>query len=79
MVPGFGRGEYGSGTDKGAVLAFQLTTKNEGIHPGLGSAHGLAHAVKIAGELPKDHIMIINMSGRGDKDIDAVTQHLREN
>ncbi|MFP6760896.1 MAG: tryptophan synthase subunit beta, partial [Rhodospirillales bacterium] len=74
-----GRVEYVSVTDKEAVSAFQLTTKTEGIIPALESAHAVAHAVKIAGELPKDHIMIINMSGRGDKDIDAVVQHLREN
>ena len=74
-----GRVEYVSVTDKEAVSAFQLTTKTEGIIPALESAHAVAHAVKIAGELPKDHIMIINMSGRGDKDIDAVAQHLRKN
>ena len=73
-----GRVEYVSVTDKEAVSAFQLTTKTEGIIPALESAHAVAHAVKIAGELPKDHIMIINMSGRGDKDIDAVAQHLGE-
>ena len=73
-----GRVEYVSVTDKEAVSAFQLTTKTEGIIPALESAHAVAHAVKIAGELPKDHIMIINMSGRGDKDIDAVAQHLRK-
>jgi tryptophan synthase beta chain len=74
-----GRVEYVSVTDKEAVSAFQLTTKTEGIIPALESAHAVAHAVKIAGELPKDHIMIINMSGRGDKDIDAVAQRLGEN
>ena len=73
-----GRVEYVSVTDKEAVSAFQLTTKTEGIIPALESAHAVAHAVKIAGELPKDQIMIINMSGRGDKDIDAVAQHLGE-
>ena len=73
-----GRVEYVSVTDKEAVSAFQLTTKTEGIIPALESAHAVAHAVKIAGGLPKDHIMIINMSGRGDKDIDAVAQHLGE-
>ena len=74
-----GRVEYVSVTDKDAVLAFQLTTKTEGIIPALESAHAVAHAVKIAGELPKDHIMIINMSGRGDKDIDAVAKYLGKN
>ena len=73
-----GRVEYVSVTDKEAVSAFQLTTKTEGIIPALESAHAVAHGVKIAGELPKDHIMIINMSGRGDKDIDAVAQYLGE-
>jgi len=73
-----GRVEYVSVTDKDAVSAFQLTTKTEGIIPALESAHAVAHVVKIAGELPKEHIMIINMSGRGDKDIDAVAQHLRK-
>ena len=74
-----GRVEYVSVTDKEAVSAFQLTTKTEGIIPALESAHAVAHAVKIAGELPKDHIMIINMRGRGDKDIDAVAQYLGKN
>ncbi|HIA83015.1 MAG TPA: tryptophan synthase subunit beta [Rhodospirillales bacterium] len=74
-----GRVEYVSVTDKDAVSAFQLTTKTEGIIPALESAHAVAHVVKIAGELPKEHIMIINMSGRGDKDIDAVAQHLGKN
>ncbi len=74
-----GRVEYVSVTDKEAVSAFQLTTKTEGIIPALESAHAVAHVVKIAGELPKEHIMIINMSGRGDKDIDAVAQHLGKN
>ena len=74
-----GRVEYMSVTDKEAVSAFKLTTKTEGIIPALESAHAVAHAVKIAGELPKDHIMILNMSGRGDKDIDAVTQYLGKN
>ncbi len=74
-----GRVEYVSVTDKDAVSAFQLTTKTEGIIPALESAHAVAHVVKIAGELPKEHILIINMSGRGDKDIDAVAQHLGKN
>ena len=56
-----GRVEYVSVTDKEAVSAFQLTTKTEGIIPALESAHAVAHVVKIAGELPKEHILIINM------------------
>ena len=70
--------EYVSATDKEAVAAFQLTTKIEGIIPALEPAHAVAHAAKIAGDLPSDHIMIINMSGRGDKDMDAVVQYLEK-
>jgi len=67
-----GRVEYVSITDTEAVDAFQLCTRTEGIIPALESAHAIAHAVKIAGTLPTDHIMAVNMSGRGDKDLDSV-------
>jgi len=67
-----GRVEYVSITDTEAVDAFQLCTRTEGIIPALESAHAIAHAVKIAGTLPTDHVMAVNMSGRGDKDLDSV-------
>ncbi len=71
-----GRAEYVSATDDEAVEAFQMTTRLEGIIPALESAHAVAHAMRIAGDLPKDHLMVINMSGRGDKDIDSVQRYL---
>jgi tryptophan synthase beta chain len=71
-----GRVEYVSITDKEALEAFQLCTRLEGIIPALEPAHALAHVAKIAGGLPSDHIIVMNMCGRGDKDIFAVAKHL---
>ena len=71
-----GRAEYVSITDDEAVKAFQLTTRLEGIIPALESAHAVAHTIKIAGDLPADHLIVLNMSGRGDKDLDSVAQYL---
>ena len=70
------RAEYVSITDDEAVKAFQLTTRLEGIIPALESAHAVAHTIKIAGDLPADHLIVLNMSGRGDKDLDSVAQYL---
>jgi tryptophan synthase beta chain len=71
-----GRVKYVSATDKEALDAFQLCTRSEGIIPALESAHALAHVAQIAGRLPKDHIIVMNMSGRGDKDIFTVAKAL---
>ena len=71
-----GRVEYVSVTDTEALDAFQLCTKMEGIIPALEPSHALAHVAKIAPELPRDHIMVMNMCGRGDKDIFTVAKHL---
>jgi tryptophan synthase beta chain len=71
-----GRVEYVSVTDQEALDAFQLTTRLEGIIPALESSHAVAHVAKIAGDLPRDHIMVINLSGRGDKDIFTVAKAL---
>ena len=73
-----GRAEYVSITDSEAVEAFQLTTRLEGIIPALEPAHAVAHAMKIAGDLPAEHLMVINMSGRGDKDMDSVAKYVDE-
>ena len=67
-----GRVEYVSATDKEALEAFQLCSKLEGIIPALESAHALAHVMRVAPKLPKDHIMVVCLSGRGDKDIYTV-------
>ena len=71
-----GRVEYVSVTDDEALDAFQLCSRLEGIIPALEPAHALAHVVKIAPELPADHILVMNMCGRGDKDIFAVAEKL---
>jgi tryptophan synthase beta chain len=69
-----GRVEYVSATDDEALDAFRLTTRLEGIIPALESAHAVAYAKKIAAGLGPDHVMVICLSGRGDKDIDAVAK-----
>jgi tryptophan synthase beta chain len=71
-----GRDEYVPITDAEAMAAFQETTRLEGIIPALESAHAVAHAMKMAPTLPKDHLMVINMSGRGDKDVNTVAREL---
>ncbi|MBT3556243.1 MAG: tryptophan synthase subunit beta [Rhodospirillales bacterium] len=71
-----GRVNYVSVTDKEALDAFQLCSRLEGIIPALEPAHALAHVAKIAPDLPKDHLIIMNLCGRGDKDVFAVAEHL---
>ena len=71
-----GRAKYVSITDAEALEAFQLCCKLEGIIPALEPSHALAHVRKIAPTLPKDHIIVMNMCGRGDKDIFTVAKHL---
>ena len=70
------RVEYVSATDTDALDAFQLCSKLEGIIPALEPAHALAHVLRIAPALPSDHIMIMNMCGRGDKDVFSVADAL---
>ena len=71
-----GRVEYVSATDAEALEAFQLCSKLEGIIPALEPAHALAHVSRIAPALPRDHIILMNMCGRGDKDIFTVASEL---
>ncbi len=71
-----GRAEYVSITDKEALEAFQLCCSLEGIIPALEPSHALAHVAKIAGDLPEDHLICMNMCGRGDKDIFTVAKAL---
>ena len=71
-----GRVTYLSTTDTEALEAFQLLSKLEGIIPALEPAHAIARAVEIAAKKPKDHLMIVNLCGRGDKDIFSVAEHL---
>ena len=71
-----GRAEYVSITDKEALEAFQLSCSTEGIIPALEPSHALGHVMKIAPDLSRDHIIVMNMCGRGDKDIFTVAKHL---
>ena len=71
-----GRAEYVSITDEEALEAFQLCASLEGILPALEPAHALAHVMKIAPKLPPEHIIVMNMCGRGDKDIYTVAEAL---
>jgi tryptophan synthase beta chain len=71
-----GRASYVAITDKEALEAFQLCTRLEGIIPALEPAHALAFVTKLAPTLPKDNLLVMNMCGRGDKDIFAVADHL---
>ncbi len=69
-----GRVEYVSITDAEALEAFQLLARLEGILPALESAHAVAHVAKLAPKLGKDQIVVINLSGRGDKDCQEVAR-----
>ena len=71
-----GRVEYVSVSDSEALDAFQLLSKLEGIIPALESAHAVAHAMKVAREMKRDQIIIVNLSGRGDKDVNSVREVL---
>lgn len=71
-----GRVEYAAATDDEALAAFGLCAKLEGIIPALEPSHALAHVIKIAPDLPANHVIIMNMCGRGDKDVFAVAEHL---
>lgn len=71
-----GRVTYLSATDKEALEGFQLCCKLEGIIPALEPAHALAKVIELAPKLPKDHVMVMNLCGRGDKDIFNVAEHL---
>lgn len=71
-----GRAEYVSVTDNEAVDAFEQLSKIEGIIPALESAHAVAYALKLAPKLAKDEIIIVNLSGRGDKDVETIAEVL---
>jgi tryptophan synthase beta chain len=72
-----GRAEYYTVTNEEVLEAFQLLSKTEGIIPALESAHAVAYAIKLAPTLDKDQIIIVNLSGRGDKDVEQVFRMLK--
>lgn len=69
-----GRAEYATITDAEALAAFHTLCRTEGIIPALESSHAIAHAAKIAPSMPKDAILLVNLSGRGDKDMHTVAE-----
>lgn len=71
-----GRAEYVTASDDDALDAFQMLCRTEGIIPAIESSHALAHAIKIAPTMSRDDVIIVNLSGRGDKDIDFVADRL---
>ena len=71
--------KYDTITDDEAVDAFKLLTRLEGIIPAIESAHAVAYAIKIAKKYKKDDIIVINLSGRGDKDIERILKILNLN
>ena len=71
-----GRAEYVAITDREALDAFQLLCRTEGIIPALEPSHAMAHVMKIAPDLPRDHLIVMNLCGRGDKDIFTVAKAL---
>ncbi|MBV8962078.1 MAG: tryptophan synthase subunit beta, partial [Hyphomicrobiales bacterium] len=73
-----GRVRYLSATDGEALEAFQLCCRLEGIIPALEPAHALARVIEMAPELPREHLMIVNLSGRGDKDVPQVAEILEK-
>ena len=73
-----GRAEYVAVTDDEAVNAFEYLSRTEGIIPAIESAHAVAHAMKLAPTMGKDQIMVVNISGRGDKDCAAIARYRGE-
>ena len=71
-----GRAQYVSATDNEAVAAFSYLSRTEGIIPAIESAHAIAYAQKLAPTLPKDKIIVVNVSGRGDKDVAAIARYM---
>jgi tryptophan synthase beta chain len=74
LLNDLGRAEYVSVTDDEALAAFRMLTEMEGIIPALESAHAIAHLLKLAPELPPEQVILVCLSGRGDKDIHTVAE-----
>jgi len=73
-----GRAEYVAVTDEQALKGFVELSKTEGIIPALESAHAVAYAIELAREMSKDEIVVVNLSGRGDKDLGIVMSRLED-
>ncbi len=79
MLHDTGRAEYVPVTDDEAVDAFEYLSRTEGVIPAIESAHAVAHAIKLAPTMDKDQIMIVTLSGHGDKDVAAIARYRGEN
>ena len=79
MLHDTGRATYVPVTDDEAVNAFEYLSRTEGIIPAIESAHAVAYAKKLAPTMRKDQIIVINISGRGDKDCAAIARYRGEN
>lgn len=75
MLAADGRAQYVPVTDEEAVNAFEYLSRTEGIIPAVESAHAVAYAMKLAPAMDKDKIIVINISGRGDKDVAAIARY----
>jgi tryptophan synthase beta chain len=69
------RAEYVPVTDGEAVEAFEYLSRTEGIIPAIESAHAVAHAVKLAPSMEKNQVIVVNLSGRGDKDVASIARY----
>ena len=78
MLAKIGRAEYVAITDEEAVNAFEYLSKTEGIIPAIESSHAVAYAMKLAPTLDKDKIIVVNLSGRGDKDVESIARYRGE-
>jgi tryptophan synthase beta chain len=72
------RVEYVTASDDGALAAFKFLSETEGIMPALESAHAIAHVAKIAPQMNREQLIVVNLSGRGDKDVHSVQEHLEK-
>jgi tryptophan synthase beta chain len=68
---------YTAATDSEALAAFELLSRTEGILPALESAHAIAEAARLAPAMTRDQIIVVNLSGRGDKDVETASRCLR--
>ena len=78
MLHDTGRAEYVAVTDEEAVSAFEYLSRTEGIIPAIESAHAVAHAIKLAPAMGKEQIIVVNISGRGDKDCVSIARYRGE-
>ena len=77
MLHDSGRAEYVSQNDAAALAAVQTLARTEGILPALESAHAVAEAIRIAPSMPSHEILVVNLSGRGDKDMGIISRELK--